>query len=193
MFHWGLSSLERKEAKLKELKLKLIESEKVRKTLTQEIEKLRKVNLEITAENKQILLQTNSNINSIKRALHDVGAPEDEDEDGMNEQSHRARFHHHHHQSSKFSFPTGDESVISSYMHNQNPYYINSQNGDASRTEELLTIPATWEYLQKVSEDRNFDQYTIMQALKGSEVCHEYGPAYPRTLIDMLIDKYCTE
>ena len=53
----------------------------------------------------------------------------------------------------------------------------------------VLTVPATWEYLYKLSEERDFDVTYVMSKLQGQECCHTYGPAYPRSLIDFLVEE----
>ncbi|CCF55635.1 hypothetical protein KAFR_0A01970 [Kazachstania africana CBS 2517] len=169
---------ERKEARLKELETKLMASERDRKTLLKEIEELRKLNMEINAENR-ILLQKNNNSNSNVPGL--LIADNLSNSDAMDDNF----------TNSKYSFPSEDEFFKRVLADNKNTKDQNvSQN--ARYTDEsgrqLLTVPATWEYLNKKSEEKDFDVSYVMQRLKGNEACDEYGPAYPRSLIDMILN-----
>ncbi|CAI4063427.1 Yap3p SKDI_08G0330 [Saccharomyces kudriavzevii IFO 1802] len=162
---------ERKEARLRELQDKLMKSEKNRQSLLKEIKELRKVNTEINAENRLLLRSGNEKCSN----------------DLTNDTDH------------KYSFPTKDEfftsMVLEGKLKNKNIHSSNENEvtpkRNAQYTEEagrqVLTIPATWEYLHKLSEDRDFDVTYVMNKLQGQECCHTHGPAYKRTLIDLLV------
>ncbi|SCU95872.1 LAMI_0F04170g1_1 [Lachancea mirantina] len=150
---------ERKEAKLREAEEKLRESETSRKALQDELEKLRR-------ENVNLLSQKSKNTHS---------------------GSHGETF-----TQGKFTFPTESEfmaSLVSEGVHGVNiPATKESYMHDGTK---LLTVPATWEYLHEISQERNFDVYYVMQHLQGNEVCHGHGPAYAKCLIDQLVER-CT-
>ena len=164
---------ERKEARLKELQDKLLESEKNRQSLLKEIEELRKVNTEINAENRLLLRSGN------ERFSRDLI-------DGTGH---------------KYSFPIKDEffssEVPEGKLNNKSMYTLKSsgqtREKEAQYTDkagrQVFTVPATWEYLYKLSEDRDFDVTYVMSKLKGKECCHTHGPAYPRNLIDSLVQE----
>lgn len=167
---------ERKEARLKELEDKLLESEKNRQSLLKEIEELRKANTEINAENRLLLRNGSEKATKSHRDLIDDS-------------------------NSKYSFPTKDEfstSMIlegklddkSAYSPKDNEPVMkhNAQYTDESGR-HVLTVPATWEYLYKLSNNRDFDVTYVMSKLQGQERCHSHGPAYPRTLIDSLVEE----
>ncbi|AJU19854.1 Yap3p [Saccharomyces cerevisiae YJM1418] len=163
---------ERKEARMKELQDKLLESERNRQSLLKEIEELRKANTEINAENRLLLRSGNENFSK------DI-------EDDTNY---------------KYSFPTKDEfftsMVLESKLNHKGKYSLkdnelmkrNTQYTDEAGR-HVLTVPATWEYLYKLSEDRDFDVTYVMSKLQGQECCHTHGPAYPRSLIDFLVEE----
>ncbi|CCK69666.1 bZIP transcription factor KNAG_0C05680 [Huiozyma naganishii CBS 8797] len=191
---------ERKEARLKELEEKLAESENSRHDLMLEIGKLKKLNAEIMLENKVLLqkgaipLSPNGNT-----APTNNSSTWNQDSMAVDEPAH-----------SNFSFPTEDEfyeemvanTVKNKFIRNLNKpnaeengsapaNYLIKQNTEYTDEfgRRLLTVPATWEYLSKLSEDKDFDVSYVMNSLKGEEVCDEHGPAYARNLIDMLVEK----
>lgn len=144
---------ERKEARLKELEQKVMESENDRSVLVKELEELRKLNLEINAENRVLLKKKGgASIEHITSASID----------------HR------------FSFPT-DKEFYEKFGKNLKSDWIDESGG------ELLTVPQTWEYLNQLCESVEFDVTSVMHILKGQEICHYNGPAYPKSLIDLLV------
>ncbi|CAI4500318.1 CPA_1a_G0023390.mRNA.1.CDS.1 [Saccharomyces cerevisiae] len=164
---------ERKEARMKELQDKLLESERNRQSLLKEIEELRKVNTEINAENRLLLRSGNEKF----------------PRDLIDDTNH------------KYSFPTKDEfftsMVLKGKLNNKGMYSLkdnevmmkqNTQYTDEAGR-QVLTVPATWEYLYKLSEERDFDVTYVMSKLQGQECCHTHGPAYPRNLIDFLVEE----
>ncbi|SSD59056.1 uncharacterized protein SCODWIG_00817 [Saccharomycodes ludwigii] len=175
---------ERKEAKLKELEIKLKESEHHRESLLQEMEELKKKSLEISIENKLLL---ESGGDPLKSSL---------------------LLDHKH---AKFTFPSKNE--FSEYLVDLDKHHVDTVNElktlkyDINQgQEELLTVPATWEYLNDLlneyemnqsvcnsgTSDNNsnstFDIYYIMSELKGHEVCHGHGPAYYKSFINKLVE-----
>lgn len=53
---------------------------------------------------------------------------------------------------------------------------------------ETLPIAAAWEYLHDLLSHKDFDIYAVMQSLQGREVCHGHGAAYPKALIDRVVE-----
>ncbi|AGO10470.1 AaceriABR018Cp [[Ashbya] aceris (nom. inval.)] len=88
----------------------------------------------------------------------------------------------------KFTFPAKDAAISDPTDGGQNQGIQYFAGG-----KKLLTVPATWEYLHKISLQRDIDVYYIMQLLKGAEVCHGFGPAYTRELIDSLVGECLNE
>ncbi|AAS50788.1 ABR018Cp [Eremothecium gossypii ATCC 10895] len=88
----------------------------------------------------------------------------------------------------KFTFPAKDTAISDPTEGGQKQGIQYFAGG-----KKLLTVPATWEYLHKISLQRDIDVYYIMQLLKGAEVCHGFGPAYPRELIDSLVGECLNE
>ncbi|SCU92233.1 LAFA_0F08966g1_1 [Lachancea sp. 'fantastica'] len=149
---------ERKEAKLKELESKLLSSERDKKALLRELEDLKKLNLEIATENR-LLSKTE------QRSSPDVRA-----------------------ETVKYHFPSRKHFIeVTSGDHKidlNEPMPLSSYEHFGQR---LLTLPATWEYLHELSKSEDFDVYFVMENLRGNEVCHGYGPAYPQDVIDNIV------
>lgn len=53
---------------------------------------------------------------------------------------------------------------------------------------EILPVTAAWEYLHDLLAYKDFDIQAVMQKLKGREVCHGHGAAYPKALIDQAVE-----
>ncbi|KOG96510.1 Yap3p [Saccharomyces eubayanus] len=167
---------ERKEARLKELEDKLLQSEKNRQSLLKEIQELRKANSEINAENRLLLRNGSEKATKSSRDVIDDS-------------------------NSKYSFPTKDEFSTSMILEGKlDNKSTNSSKDNVPITKQktqytdetgrhVLTVPATWEYLYKLSNGKDFDVTYVMSKLQGQECCHSYGPAYPRTLIDSLVEE----
>lgn len=153
----------RKEARMKSLESQLNEAQQITDKLHEEVNSLRRDNIEMSKINRHLIKQ------------------------------HRP--HHHHHQITDtptfaVEFPSQqafiDHLIPSDSIHRQTPpktITYNDPNGDM-----LLTIPATWHYLLKVSqEEDDIDINRIMAQLRGNERCHGHGAAYSKKLIDSLI------
>lgn len=184
---------ERKANRMKELEEQLKESERNRQMLLKEIDDLKKLNMEIKAENR-ILLQNTSNLKNPLDSPDELSIDSDNVRSNVN-----------------FTFPTKEKfyetMVISTMKNNSTDKAFNHENytfkgqssikGDSHFTNEIgqqfLTVPATWTYLSKLSETKDFDMYFVMQSLKGNEVCDEHGPSYPKTLIDGLVARSSEE
>lgn len=157
---------ERKEARLRELESKLGQIEQNRNALVQELDDLRKLNMEINAQNR-ILLRRGDTVYKIDSA--DVA------ENGT------------------FSFPSEDEFFAQVVL---GKYGTDGQKHPVVLDDLqnlLITVPKTWEYLYKLSEEKQFDVLMVMKRLKGKEVIHIHGPAYYKSTVDALIDETCNE
>ncbi|EJS43522.1 yap3p [Saccharomyces arboricola H-6] len=167
---------ERREARLKELQDKLLESEKNRQNLLKEIEELRKLNTEINAENRLLLRNGNEKATKPSRDQTD-------DTEHIYSFPTKVEFF----TSIAFEDKPKDKSINlpkdNKVLMKQNAHYV-----DEAR-KQVLTVPATWEYLYKLSEDRDFDVTYVMSKLQGQECCHTHGPAYQRTVIDFLVEE----
>lgn len=54
---------------------------------------------------------------------------------------------------------------------------------------EILTVAATWDYLRQLSEQLEFNVTSVLENLRGKQVCHGLGAAYPRALVDQLVQE----
>lgn len=154
---------ERKEAKMKQLQEQLVTSERDKQSLLRQMEELRERNLKMLTENHFLLQKNNSNLPTQSNS-------------GLASASR------------KFHFPSQSEFIESAIEGHEVPVKLPlSSTYYEHDGEELLTFPATWEYLHKLSEKEDFDVYSVMLNLKGHEVCHGYGPAYRKTVIDKLV------
>lgn len=169
---------ERKEARVKQLEKQLKDSENDREQLLNELEQLRKHNIEMHAENR-ILLQTK---NAAVVAAANSGAVTDS-LGTINQTQNSER--------NKFTFPSKRDFVdelINVDEHNISndttpPSLEYSHNG-----EQVMTVSATWEYLNRMSETFDFDLSLVMCKLKGRVVCHGKGPSYFKSDIDKYIE-----
>ncbi|KAG0656602.1 hypothetical protein C6P45_002641 [Maudiozyma exigua] len=165
---------ERKIARMKELQDSLNASEQIRLNLLHEIEQLKLLNTEINTENQFLRKQTESNTyqglsppTSINDDLGQLIEPK------------------------SFSFPT-KETFFKTLMLDQFGETFISEKFPEDLTYpgiQLLSVPATWEYLQKIiqRDDIEFDMTMVMNNLKRNHVCTEEGPSYPIYLINQMI------
>ncbi|KAM9935078.1 hypothetical protein OXX80_005347 [Metschnikowia pulcherrima] len=153
---------ERKESKLKELQQKLLESEGERRRLLEVLDEVKQQFISVKTENQ--VLRQHSNTSS---------------------------------QTSKFTFPQSQEAFVEQMMHGQQhvvkPDTVSKIYEEPQRPgEKVLAVGAVWDYLQfKIEEEEyeNIDMVEVMMALKGNEVCHGYGPAYPLELVDEALQR----
>lgn len=152
---------ERKEKRLKELEQELRQSEVHRKQLDQELERLSKANLEMNAEKKMLLEQG---------TIDDYGT-----------------------QGKRFTFPNETDHEHFGSLEEARRYRLNLIQAQGhyydEAGKEILTIPATWDYFHKLSEQLPFNVAGVLDNLKGKQVCHGLGAAYPRTLVDQLVQE----
>lgn len=153
---------ERKEIRMRELQEQYKQGECTKKQLLEEVEKLRQWNSEIGAENRKLSEQPDANaaVSGTSGALSRTQS------------------------SGIFSFPTAEDCYPKSSQRTS----LNTPTPELDP--ELLTVPHTWEYLQKLSETLDFDIYFIMSELKGHEKMHCHGPAYEKVLIDETVRLY---
>mgnify|MGYP003362060982 CR=1 FL=1 len=163
---------ERKEAKLATLEAKLKESESYKESLLKEVDELRRLNQEIHAENRTLLQRQDmeyreENLNNTRM---DNGEKSD---------------------SQEFIAPTR-EDFYKELMEEANQRASSYNETITNKTYQdnggntIMTIPATWEYLTSLDND-DLNIVDVVQKLKGNEVCHGSGPAYPKYLIDAAI------
>lgn len=150
---------ERREARVKELEARLKESEADRKALAEQLELLKRQNLMVENEN---------------RLLQQSGKQRDQ------EMTNSASVHTYSFPTQRQFFDSLTENKHGSFTTDEDRYLDNTGN-------EVLPLSAAWEYLHELSTHKNFDIYEVMKVLKGSEVCHGHGAAYPKALIDQAI------
>ncbi|ODV75458.1 bZIP transcription factor CYBJADRAFT_166191 [Cyberlindnera jadinii NRRL Y-1542] len=85
---------------------------------------------------------------------------------------------------SSFSFPS-EEPLLGKYYKSEKQL----QNPQIPYESKRLTIPETWEYLME-KDDPRINIEDVLERVKGLEVCHRHGPAYPLSLIDDIIREY---
>lgn len=183
---------ERKEARLKELEIKLNESESNREILQREVEELRKLNKEIHAENRSLLQRNDRDcFESVKNERFSNSVLD------QNQNNSTPNTSHTQDTDGPFSFPQR-EQYYNSLMTDMND--IARKHGQEMENkiyndnegQTILTIPATWQYLQKLDHG-DLDVIEVMQMLRGNEVCHGSGGAYPKAVIDSIIQKISGE
>ncbi|CAL9729320.1 AP-1-like transcription factor Yap3p [Monosporozyma unispora] len=154
----------RKEAKLQDLETKLQEAEQLQNELYKEVDTLRRDNIEM---------------NKINRHL-----------------SKQQQQYHPHSEQGHFdvAFPSKDEfydiliAMDSKHRAGNKPVSSLQYNDDSGNI--LLTVPATWQYLLQIYQDMDDNEMNvdaIMNSLRGHEMCHGHGAAYPKALVDQLV------
>lgn len=182
---------ERKEAKFKELQRKVRESEIDRDQLLKELEKLRKWNMEINAENRKLLQKERFGINNggvYGGAGVNGGSPSSQSLPNIEGPD------------TTYIFPSTNECFeqavnqrdnVSEQSLERKPVYSAAgrflQYQDEFPDDTLLTVPETWEYLSQLSENEEFDVNEVMEKLVGLEQCHPSGPAYSKIRIDSMV------
>lgn len=162
---------ERKETKLRELELKLLRSEDERQKLMQKLDDIRSQYILVLTENK--FLRLNGELVPMVAGGGSHGI-----------------------ESSKFTFPQSQdefiEEMIDVHLHEVNEATMNKVYDEPLNPgRKVLAIGAVWDYLQIKREEEgyeNLDMLEVMQNLKGNEVCHGYGPAYPLELVTSVLD-----
>lgn len=181
---------ERKEAKFKELQRKVRESEIDRDQLLKELEKLRKWNMEINAENRKLLQKERFGPTAGGSAVATGGSPSSQSLPTMEGID------------TTYIFPSTNECFeqavnqrdnVSEQAIERKPVYSAAgrflQYQDEFPDDTLLTVPETWEYLSQLSETEEFDVNEVMEKLVGLEQCHPSGPAYSKIRIDNMVQQ----
>ncbi|KAG0662973.1 hypothetical protein C6P45_000925 [Maudiozyma exigua] len=174
---------ERKQAKLANLERQLQASEANKEVLQKEVESLRKLNQEIHAENRSLLQRNDKEVasNNNNKNVEVNGSSTNLDNQYISEQLLEKHIVHQSREDFYKDLLAQAEAIGMKYGHEvQNKTY----EDDSGNT--ILTIPATWEYLQKNFGD-DIDIIEVINILKGNEVCHGAGSAYPKILIDKAI------
>ncbi|GMM28513.1 Yap3 protein [Martiniozyma asiatica (nom. inval.)] len=172
---------ERKEGKLKELGDKLALAEEQRLKLEKELNEIKQRNILLDLENQFLQQQSDkgtTTTNSTSPMSEHITQPD----------------------TSNFQFPSKQKSdfilgSIDYQKHNILPENILESSqyvGESYQHEEdkVLTISAVWDYIMEFSnlnENITVDVPGIMLQLKGKEVCHGFGPAYPIGVINDII------
>lgn len=158
---------ERKETKLKELEHKLLQSEEERHKLA---EMLNEIKLQY------ICVQTENNLLRLDNSTSFTGGVSGLD-------------------TSRFTFPKTQVEFINSMVgesHEEaNLDSVNLVYDEPQKPgRKVLAVGAVWDYLQIKSEEEGYerlDLLEVMRLLKGQEVCHGFGPAYPLSMVDNAI------
>lgn len=151
---------ERKEMKLKELELMLLQSEEERQQL---MDKLNEVKVQFNT-----LQNENQRLRSFSRGMNSVS------------------------EGSTFLFPESQkdfvEEMITDKKHDMSVAQVNKvYEVPQAPGRKVLGVGALWDYLLIKREEEqyeNLDLIEVMQLLKGREVCHGYGPAYPLDVVE---------
>lgn len=165
---------ERKEGKLRELSEKLSVAETDRQHLKQQLAELKQKNAILDMEN---------------RFLQEKGFENGENTRGNDGNAIASG-------TGSFVFPDfSRDKFIHGSVDMQKHEWKKSQFGSKAYEVDkaaLLTIGAVWDYLvefAKKNEDISINIPGIMEELRGKEVCHGYGPAYPLTLVNKVLQK----
>lgn len=186
---------DRKEGKLKELSGKLEEAEKERLKLEKELDDIKQKNMLLDMENQYLQQNktstygtsiTSQNTSNLSPILN-IDKPEFTIE-GFQQQFKFPT-------STKFDFIMGALDTTSMAKHHLTKEGIKDQSlkiGSSYevKAQRVLTLSAVWDYIMEFSqlnEDLNVDVPYIMTKLRGNEVCHGFGPAYPLEMINEII------
>lgn len=200
---------ERKEGKLKELSGKLHDAEVEREKLEKQLNDLKQKNVLLDKEN-QLLQQQQKQMgassdyhtsnSSSKSPLGSIMS--NEDNSGMLTNLTNASIN----KVLTFKFPNTNKSQFIDgtidwvkHGHDRNNTVLEANKLGESyefNEEKVLTISAIWDYLVEFSElndDLSLDIPGIMKNLRGNEVCHGFGPAYPISLVNEIILNHLDE
>jgi hypothetical protein len=171
---------ERKETKLKELQSKLNQLEQERQQLLDQLTCIREQNRTITTEN-EILKQNNArNIDSDSASFSMTS-------------EHSRQLDYPPNATKEFNFPVREEAFIEGLIkgtaHSIEHHDIRKVYQSPDSGTKLLGIGAVWDYLILKCEEYDIEPETIdvnliMSKLRGHELCHGFGPAYPIDLVD---------
>lgn len=156
---------ERKETKLKELELMLLQSEEERQKLLEKLTEIKHQFNTLQTENQRLRWSTQSQNPSGSTAGGD---------------------------SSNFLFPESQKDFVDEMVRGKTHDMTRAQVNKVydlpqAPGRKVLGVGALWDYLLIKKEEEQFekvDMMEVMQLLKGTEVCHGYGPAYPLDVVD---------
>lgn len=185
---------ERKEGKIKELSSKLQDAELSREKLEQQLKELKEKNKRLNLENQ--ILQKQQQYRQHSQTFNSKEADLKKDSFTV-DKSHVPNLNVHDVISFKFpntskcEFIDGTIDWASHGLNNESEFYA-SKIGESYRHEntKVLTISAVWDYLVEfanLNEEYTLDIPGIMNELRGKEVCHGFGPAYPHQLVNDII------
>lgn len=151
---------ERKEMKLKELELMLLQSEEERQQL---LDKLNEIKAQFNT-----LQNENQRLRSCSRGVNNVS------------------------EGGTFLFPESQkdfvEEMITDKKHDMSSAQVNKvYEVPQAPGRKVLGVGALWDYLLIKREEEqyeNLDLIEVMELLKGTEVCHGFGPAYPLDVVE---------
>lgn len=179
---------ERKETRLKDLQSKLDQSEQERQQLLDQLACIRQQNISITTEN-QMLKNSQSQDDSTSNYSSNLSNSNRKSSVSSSLYYDNNRIKNH-----KFNFPTTEQhfidGLISGTGHSIENRDIRITYDSPENGAKLLGIGAVWDYLLLKAEENeidaeNIDIKAIMTKLRGHEICHGYGPAYPLDLVEM--------
>ncbi|GEQ68327.1 hypothetical protein JCM33374_g1995 [Metschnikowia sp. JCM 33374] len=169
---------ERKESKLKDLQAQLVASEDERQKLSEKLEEIKSQFIVVTTENQALRFHP---------PKQNVGAGNDVVQSDTSTVQP---------QGFNFTFPASQEDFVEQMMSGSNHLVRKETVGKIYEEpqhpgQKVLAVGAVWDYLSvKIEEEEyeNIDMMEVMQNLKGTEVCHGYGPAYPLSVVDSVLD-----
>lgn len=160
---------ERKETRMKQLELQLMESEDEKKRLLDQLDLVRQHNLKMQSENERL------------RTMAVIQGGTESPGSELNGFS--------------FAYPRNQRDFVHDLVGNDheldkkdlNKVYELPQNPG----EKILAVGAVWDYLTRYAEelDQDIDIIEVMAQLKGNEKCHGYGPAYPMKLVQQVVER----
>lgn len=177
----------RKEAKLQDLEVKLQEAEQLQLQLAKEVDTLRRDNIEMNKINRHLYKQQPRSLSLSSQASQ---ASLTQSLPPASASSNRTQDQEHF----DVAFPSRDEFydklIAQDSKHRASNGHVSSLEYNDDSGNVLLTVPATWQYLSQIyqnMDDVDMDINTIMNSLRGHEMCHGHGAAYPKALVDQLV------
>lgn len=194
---------ERKEGKLKELSNKLEKAEIARLNLEKQLNELKQKNMVLDMEN-QILQKQKEQQQYFTESSNSINNKNNNKSPYSNiEESYSSNTEiSDANKVLSFKFPNTNkcdfiEGTIDWALHGQENMSKQYSNiiGESYEYEEekVLTISAVWDYLVEFTElnsEISLDIPGIMTELRGKEICHGFGPAYPIALVNGIIQKH---
>lgn len=154
---------ERKETKLKELETRLLHSETERQMLLEQLEQIRSLFVLVHTQNERLRMSHNGGLD----------------------------------QEPLVSFPRTQKAFVE-HMTKGKAHKVSGDTMNKVYDEPLkpglkmLGVGAVWDYLQIKREEEKYediDMLEVMDLLKGSELCHGFGPAYLLLFVDSTLEQ----